>query len=139
MDWTWFRGAILHGTFDPTAFEAFTINYRDQDGLSKPQEMTEIIRAIRQNSESGREAFGLPDPKGQALATATRMANWTQCALPFEENVRGAYGAAQSLKNPQRRPPTGSRCCVNGGRSREARAASGTEAVAWRRSCTLKG
>lgn len=80
MNWTWFRSAVLYGTFDPSAFDEFAFF-----GGIPPirQNISDVLFAIRQSSDNASAAFGLPDPKGKALALATQMANWTNCAIPF--------------------------------------------------------
>lgn len=78
MDWDWFRGAVLRGTFDPSAFNEFNIFFGNPPTA---QDMGEVLRVLRESSEHATEAYGLPDPKGEALAAATKMANWSNCAL----------------------------------------------------------
>jgi hypothetical protein len=78
MDWDWFKGAVLRGTFDPSAFNEFNIFFGNPPAS---QDMGEILRVLRESSEHASEAYGLPDPKGEALAAATKMANWSNCAL----------------------------------------------------------
>ena len=78
MDWDWFKGAVLRGTFDPSAFNEFNIFFGNPPAA---QDMGEVLRVLRESSEHASEAYGLPDPKGEALAAATKMANWSNCAL----------------------------------------------------------
>jgi hypothetical protein len=54
MDWDWFKGAVLRGTFDPSAFDEFDIFFGDPQTA---QDMGVVLRILRDSSDQASEAL----------------------------------------------------------------------------------
>jgi hypothetical protein len=79
MNWDWFRGVVLRGAFDPTAFKEFAIYFGEPP---TSQDMGLILEAISENSRSlAVKEYGRPNPGVEALNRAVQIANWFVCAL----------------------------------------------------------
>ena len=74
MDWQWFRSAIPSATFDPEAFERFSIMFGDP--LSR-QDTRGVLAVMRGSAEEALAAYGLPYNQSSVLRSSMQLSNLT--------------------------------------------------------------